>query len=94
MDVSLPGVVGTIAGICSTGSFVPQVIKAWRENDTAAISKRMYVVTVTAFSLWIAYGVLIGSLPLVVFNIASLLLSGLILLLKMRQQRRAARADA
>ena len=47
MDVPLAELVGTVAGLCSTGSFIPQVVKAWRGHDTAAISKRMYVITVT-----------------------------------------------
>jgi MtN3 and saliva related transmembrane protein len=76
--------VGTVAGLCSTSSFIPQVLKAWRGGDTAAISKRMYVVTVSAFSLWVVYGLMIASVPLVAFNIASLLLSGSILVLKLR----------
>ncbi|WP_223291762.1 SemiSWEET family sugar transporter [Defluviicoccus vanus] len=63
MIASLPEIIGTIAGLCSTGSFVPQVVKAWREGDTEAISKKMYVMTVAAFSLWIAYGVMIASIP-------------------------------
>lgn len=83
---------GIVAGICSTVSFVPQVIKAWRENDTEAISKRMYFVTVTAFTLWAVYGLLIGSPPIVVFNLLSLILSGTILVLKLRNQRRDERA--
>ncbi|MFO1112643.1 MAG: hypothetical protein U1E35_01760 [Rhodospirillales bacterium] len=65
-------------------------MKAWRGHDTAAISKRMYVITVTAFSLWTAYGLMIGSIPIVAFNIASLLLSSTILVLKMRGMRAAA----
>ena len=80
-------VLGIVAGICSTISFVPQVIKAWRENDTEAISKRMYFVTVTAFVLWTIYGFAIGSLPIIIFNILSLVLSGTILVLKLRNQR-------
>jgi MtN3 and saliva related transmembrane protein len=78
--------IGTAAGLCSTSSFVPQVLKAWREGDTAAISKRMYVITVTAFSLWIIYGAMIASLPIVVFNGASLVLSTIILILKVRRR--------
>jgi MtN3 and saliva related transmembrane protein len=89
MDVSLATLVGLVAGLCSTSSFVPQVLKAWREGDTEAISKRMYIVTVSAFSLWIAYGVMIESWPIIVFNIASLVLSGAILVLKLRQSRQA-----
>ena len=85
---------GIVAGICSTVSFVPQVIKAWRENDTEAISKRMYVVTVTAFTLWSIYGSQIGSLPIIIFNLLSLVLSGTILALKLRNQRRGGETGA
>ena len=88
MDVSPAVLVGTVAGICSTSSFIPQVVKSWREGDTEAISKRMYLVTVTAFTLWIAYGLMIESLPIVIFNAASLVLSGTILALKLRSRRR------
>lgn len=92
MDFSAASLVGMVAGLCSTSSFVPQVVKAWREGDTEAISKRMYVVTVSAFSLWIVYGVMIGSWPIIAFNIASLLLSGAILVLKVRTSRKTAAA--
>jgi MtN3 and saliva related transmembrane protein len=90
MDNWLPTIIGTLAGICSTASFIPQVWKAWRENDTQAISKRMYVVTVTAFTLWIIYGVVISSLPIIVFNSLSLVLSAAILVLKLRGGRQSA----
>jgi MtN3 and saliva related transmembrane protein len=86
----LPLILGTVAGLLSTASFVPQVLKAWREGDTEAISKRMYVVTVSAFTLWTIYGFVIGSLPIIVFNILSLILSASILVLKIRNNRRAA----
>jgi MtN3 and saliva related transmembrane protein len=86
----LSTVLGSIAGLLSTASFVPQVVKAIREGDTGAISKRMYIVTVTAFVLWIAYGFVISALPLIIFNSLSLFLSGTILFLKMRNDRRAA----
>jgi MtN3 and saliva related transmembrane protein len=90
MESWLPTLIGTAAGIASTTSFVPQVLKAWREGDTGAISKRMYLVTVTAFSLWIAYGFVIWSVPIIFFNSLSLVLSGTILVLKLRNDRRAA----
>ncbi|MBD2745653.1 SemiSWEET transporter [Microvirga sp. BT688] len=90
----LPTVLATIAGILSTSSFVPQVLKAWRERDTAAISKTMYLVTVTAFVLWSAYGFMIGAWPLIVFNLLSLVLSGTILFLKIRNDRSETRAPA
>jgi len=84
----MAGIIGTIAGLCTVTSFMPQLIKAWRLNDTEAISKKMYIVTVTGFSLWIAYGLLIDSLPILIFNAISLVLSGAILVLKLRNRRR------
>ncbi len=94
MDLSLASMVGFVAGMFSAGSFVPQVIKAWREGDTEAISKRMYIVTVSAFSLWIVYGVMIGSWPIIAFNIISLMLSGAILVLKVRKRKPAVAGSA
>lgn len=88
----LPTALGTVAGILSTISFVPQVIKAWREGDTHAISLRMYLVTVTAFTLWTAYGILLGSMPLIVFNLTSLGLSATVLVLKLKNRRPAGNA--
>ena|SRR5215213_1840169 len=90
----LPLVLGTVAGLLSTSSFVPQVWKAWKEGHTEAISKRMYIVTVSAFTLWTIYGFVIGSWPIIVFNILSLILSSAILLLKVRNDRRARTSDA
>ena len=92
MESWLATLIGTVAGICSCTSFVPQVLKVWRERDTDAISLRMYIVTVTAFSLWITYGALIGSFPVVFFNGLSLALSATVLAFKIRDHRREARS--
>ena len=83
------GVLGTVAGLFTTGSFLPQVVKTWRERDTAAISTRMYVTISAAFVLWLGYGVTIGSAPMVIFNLANLVLSAVILFLKLRGDRAA-----
>ena len=94
MEGWLPTVLGTIAGLLSTFSFVPQVVKAWREGNTEAISKRMYIVTVSAFTLWTVYGFVIGSMPIIIFNILSLILSATILVLKLRSRRSAPTGQA
>jgi MtN3 and saliva related transmembrane protein len=80
--------VGVAAALCSMTSFGPQILKIWRERDASSVSLRMYIVTVTGFSLWIAYGVLIGSWPVAGSNLVCLLLSGTILALKWRFSRR------
>ncbi len=72
------------AGLCSMSSFVPQLIKIAREKRAEGISLRTYMVTVTGFVLWIAYGTMLGSWPVAVSNSVCLLLSGAILALRWR----------
>lgn len=76
--------VGTAAGLCSMASFTPQVVKLWRERDAKAISLRMYALTVTGFSLWTLYGVMISSWPVIGSNTVCLTLSAAILGMKWR----------
>jgi MtN3 and saliva related transmembrane protein len=81
-------IVGTGAALCSMTSFVPQILKIWRERDASSVSLRMYLVTVTGFVLWTVYGVLIGSWPVTASNIVCLAMSGAVLALKWRFSRR------
>lgn len=76
--------IGAGAALCSMASFTPQIVKIWREKDATSVSLRMYLVTVTGFSLWTAYGVAIGSWPVIGSNTVCLALSALILGLKMK----------
>ena len=75
--------VGALATLCSTTSFVPQAWKVIRTRDTASISRRMYVITVIGFSLWLAYGLLLWQWPLMITNGICLLLSAFILMMKL-----------
>jgi MtN3 and saliva related transmembrane protein len=80
----LVNAVGTGAALCSMTSFVPQIIKIWKERDASSVSLRMYLVTVTGFVLWTIYGVLIGSWPVTASNIICLAMSAAVLGLKWR----------
>ena len=80
----LVDVVGVGAGLCSMGSFIPQIAKIIREKRVQGVSLRMYVVTVAGFMLWIAYGALLGSWPVWLSNAVNLALAATILGLKLR----------
>lgn len=84
---TLANIVGTLAALCSMTSFVPQIVKIVRERDAESVSLRMYAVTVTGFSLWIAYGVLTKAWPVTAANAVCLVLSTTILALKWRFSR-------
>jgi MtN3 and saliva related transmembrane protein len=65
-------------------SFVPQIIKILRERDAGSVSLHMYLVTVTGFVLWTAYGVLTRSWPVWASNTVNLVLAATILILRAR----------
>jgi MtN3 and saliva related transmembrane protein len=91
MDPLLINALGVAAAVCSMSSFVPQVVKIWREKHAGSVSLRMYVVTVTGFTLWTVYGVLLESWPLVGSNAVCLVLAAAILALKLRYSRGSGR---
>jgi len=82
--VLITTLIGLMAAICTTGSFLPQVVRAWRTRSTRDVSAWMFILLVTGNSLWLVYGALIGDLPLVIANLVTLALVGIILALKLR----------
>lgn len=82
--MSLVDVVGFAAGVLTTAAFVPQVAKSWQTRDLSGISLRMYGLFTTGVALWLAYGIALGSWPIIVSNVVTLGLAGGVLLLKLR----------
>jgi MtN3 and saliva related transmembrane protein len=93
MSVPWASAIGAVAAVCSMISFTPQLIKIVRDHDAEAVSLRMYLVTVTGFGFWIAYGLMIASWPVVASNAVCLMLSGAILALKWRLSARPSPTD-
>lgn len=75
---------GLIAGALTTAAFVPQVVKTWRTRSTHDISLGMFALFNTGLVLWLVYGWLIGSLPIVISNVVTLMLALTILYFKLR----------
>ena len=76
--------IGSLAGLLTTISFVPQVLKVVRHRETGGISLRMYVAFVLGVILWTIYGFLIGSASIVASNLVTAALAGIVLSMKIR----------
>ena len=76
--------IGMIAAVLTTIAFLPQVLRTWKTRSTSDISLGMFVTYVTGIVLWLAYGLLLGDLPLICSNAVTLVFSGTILALKLR----------
>jgi MtN3 and saliva related transmembrane protein len=75
---------GYIAAVMTTLAFVPQAVKTIRSKDTRSISLGMYVVFTIGIGFWLVYGIALGSVPMILSNIVTFLLSGTILALKLK----------
>jgi len=75
---------GMTAGTLTTMSMLPQAIKIMRSQSAKDISLGMFSTLAAGLLLWIFYGFLISSLPVVIANIVSFLLASVILSLKIK----------
>jgi MtN3 and saliva related transmembrane protein len=75
---------GYAAALCTSGAYVPQLLRVWRTRSTKDISLRMFLVLVTGLSLWLVYGIWRGEAPLIVANSVTLMLAGIILHFKLK----------
>lgn len=76
--------IGSIAAICTTLAFVPQVIQSWRTRDLSGISLPMYTIFTTGVALWLIYGLLNQDWPIIIANAVTVVLAGVVLLLKLQ----------
>lgn len=78
---------GYIAAFLTTAAFFPQTIKTIKSRDTASISLAMYVMFTTGIALWLGYAFLIESMPMIIANIITFVLSATILVLKLSEKK-------
>jgi MtN3 and saliva related transmembrane protein len=76
---------GYAAALCTTGAYIPQVLKVWRTRATQDISLKMFLVLVTGLSLWLIYGIHRGEWSLIAANSVTLCLASTILYFKLQQ---------
>ncbi|HDP79881.1 MAG TPA: hypothetical protein ENN21_03455 [Spirochaetes bacterium] len=83
-SVELTDVLGMLAGTFTTAAFIPQVIKTWKTKSTRDISLVMFLIFCTGLLLWLAYGIILGSWPIIIANAAVFVLAATILVFKIR----------
>jgi MtN3 and saliva related transmembrane protein len=76
--------IGFIAATLTTIAFVPQVIKVWRSRSARDVSLGMYVLFTTGVAVWLLYGFLISSWPVILANAITLVLAIAVIVMKLR----------
>ena len=76
--------IGFFAAFCTTISFLPQAIKVYKSRSTKDISLYMFLIFTIGTSCWLIYGVIISSVPIILANALTLVLSIFILVYKIK----------
>lgn len=81
-DLGITGVVGTVAAICTTGAFIPQIVKI-RKQGGDDLSYSMLAVYLAGVLLWLVYGLMFHAPAVVWANIVAFILVATSLVLKL-----------
>jgi MtN3 and saliva related transmembrane protein len=85
-------VLGFLAGILTTVSWLPQVVRSWRTRSTRDFSWPYLLVFTSGVVLWIVYGFLRDDLAVLLTNTVTLCLLLFMISLKLGEDRRRARS--
>lgn len=84
MEPLLVESIGAAAACLTTLCWVPQAVRTIRLRDTRAISLPAQLAFGGGLALWLVYGLLIASWPLILANAVSLALVAIIVATKLR----------
>lgn len=85
--------IGTIAAICTTGAFIPQIVKIKRQGGED-LSFSMLFIYLAGVLLWLVYGLLLHAAAVIWANAVSSFLVSVAVVLKLTHPSRASQSKA
>lgn len=79
-------VLGLTAGLLTTVGFVPQLVKGYRSKSMADVSLSMPILLSVGMALWLIYGLMVNSIPIIFWNAIALWLNMMIIGLKLKYE--------
>lgn len=76
--------VGSVAALLTTLSFLPQLIKTHRTKHTKDLSLPMLSILAFGVLLWTVYGIMLGKAPIIAANAVTFVLVSYILVMKIK----------
>jgi MtN3 and saliva related transmembrane protein len=75
---------GYFAGFLTTAAFVPQVWKTWKSKSATDLSLAMFSVFSVGVFCWLVYGIMIAQIPIIFWNVITLVLALALLAMKLK----------
>jgi MtN3 and saliva related transmembrane protein len=85
--LSLTGYLGLLAGLFTTFALVPQIMRVYKLKSAREISVLFNTSMLLGIILWLVYGIMLGLVPIIIWNIIGAVLTGLLLLTKIKYGR-------
>lgn len=80
-------ILGYAAGVITCLTFLPQVIKTWKEKSAKDVSLMMFIIAAVNEIMWIVYGALLNNWVIILTNAIVLAMSLIMIYLKLRFTR-------
>ena len=77
-------ILGYAAGAVTAVTFLPQVLKTWKEKSAKNVSLMMFVIAFVNEVMWIAYGVLSNNWVIITTNVVMIIMCSIMIFLKLR----------
>ncbi len=76
--------VGYIAATLTTAAFLPQVLQVWKSKSTKDLALPTLLSFILGVGMWLVYGLLVKSTPVIIANAVTLVLNLVILRFKLK----------
>ena len=80
-------ILGYAAGAITSLTFLPQVVKTWKEKSAKDVSLMMFIIAAINEVMWIVYGALLDNWVIILTNAIVLSMSLIMIFLKLRYNR-------
>jgi MtN3 and saliva related transmembrane protein len=79
-------IIGYLAALLTTLSFLPQALRVIQTKRTRDISRNMYILLCLGILLWLLYGIIKKDFPIIFANLITFLFSITILFYKLNEK--------
>lgn len=77
-------ILGYAAGALTAFTFLPQVVKTWKERSARDISLSMFLIAFINEIMWLVYGFMIDNLVIILTNAVMIIMAGIMISLKIK----------
>jgi MtN3 and saliva related transmembrane protein len=77
-------ILGYAAGALTAFTFLPQVLKTWKEKSAKDVALNMFIIAFVNEIMWLVYGIMINNWIIIATNAVMLVMSGIMIVLKLK----------